>query len=820
MAADEREKQAATVSFDTPIEQLLKGSLSGAQGTEGPRISHTDGGPPSGPRGRKADEKPVEFFEGDRIGRFVLIRALGRGGMGLVFLAQDPELLREVALKVLLPEKSTSGATSAQSRMLREAQAMAMITHPHLVGIYEVGLFEDHVFLAMEYVIGKTLEEWLEEGHPLEDVMEVFDQAGRALSAVHKAGLVHRDFKPDNVMVTSEGVAKVLDLGIARKLPKAEAHEAIRQSQRAYTRETEKEPDEPPDPRVHQGIKSLIPSPDGDAFEGSLTVQGSIVGTPEFMAPEQLTDGVIGPHTDQFAFAIALFRALAKKHPFPGNNYVQVMTNIMLGERRPWPENSEAPEKLRAAIDRALCPDPKDRWPSMDAFLDACREGLGLRGQIRFLTSRWVSQERAREYLLAPGSLLDEGKLLLREQRLALTDEQAEFIMASARRVRRRKVQRRSLIGGVIALSLTMIPILSLLGERNEQLEEAEHRQIVAQVEALENHIEPILGSAREDLLLLFEQREAWMRDVPKLFASVPALRSDDASSALEGRRQTVEQIRLLNRYFRPLIERRSTISSLVVARDDEFELLFLQDLEAKGLTQPYDFYNRLVWDPVLSGSAFEVFWGPENDAPITSRLLSVGMADARGNPWQAYLPTERVRFRHAAARPVGEPTWTTPYLFFVTKDAGVTGSIHWMDGGHKYVLGVDFMLTDFSDVTTSIEGKGLKAVVVTDKDQILGLPRDPRFDSREKIRAYFAKFNQNSPEPRKLDAAAGLPTIADLGGPLAAAAQAPSRKRGVYSFKYQGKKLWAEAEPIGAPGLGLQVLVVQTGEDEDDAAP
>lgn len=814
MAQGEREDQGATVSFEAPIDQVLRRAHSAPQATTTQQL--TDASPPRSDAApaanlREDGKRLVGFFEGDRIGRFVLIRPLGRGGMGLVFLAQDPELLREVALKVLLPEKSTTGATSAQSRMLREAQAMAMITHPHLVGIYEVGLFFDHVFLAMEYVIGKTLEEWLGEGHPLEDVMEVFDQAGRALQAVHKAGLVHRDFKPDNVMVTPEGVAKVLDLGIARKLPKADANEAIRQSQRATTKQA-LGAEGSPEPEEQKGIKSLIPSPDGDAFEGSLTVQGAIVGTPEFMAPEQLSDGVIGPHTDQFAFAIALFRALARTHPFPGKNYVQIMTNIMLGERRSWPVPCEAPEKLRAAIDRALSPSPKDRWPSMDAFLDACREGLGLRGQIRFLTSRWISQERAREYLLAPGTLLEEGKLLLREQRLALTDEQAEFIMASARRARRRKVQRRALLGGVIALSLAMIPILSLLGERNEQLEEAGHRQIVTQVAAIESNIEPILASAREDLLLLFEQRHAWMRALPELFASMQALSATGSPEGAHAEAQAIAQVQLLNDYFRPLLRRRSTISSLMIARDDEFELLFFQDPDARSLSPSHDFYNRVVWAPVLRESAFEIFWSADALKPPNSRLLSVGEKDARGTPWQPYLPTERVRFRHAIQRPAGEPTWTTPYLFFVSKDAGVTGSIHWTDDGHKYVLGVDFLLTDFSKVTTRIAEEGLQAVVITDQDRVVGLPPDPRFDTPEKVRAYFAKFNDGSPGTRKLDAAASLPRVTDLGGPLAAAAEAPTRKVGVYSFKYQGKKLWADVEPVGASELGLRVLVVQTG--------
>ncbi|MBZ0232031.1 MAG: serine/threonine protein kinase, partial [Deltaproteobacteria bacterium] len=209
--------------------------------------------------------------------------------MGRVFAAYDPRLDRRVAIKVLLARaRSEQWRTQAHARLLREAQAMARLSHPNIVTVYEVGELGADLFIAMEYVKGATVRGWLEaEPRDWRDVIEVFLQAGRGLAAAHAAGLVHRDVKPDNILVGDDGIVRVTDFGLVGATGGSEAR-------------------------------------DGGALTGELTETGTIVGTPRYMAPEQHRGAAVDARTDQFAFGVALYEALYRQRPFAGDTAAEL----------------------------------------------------------------------------------------------------------------------------------------------------------------------------------------------------------------------------------------------------------------------------------------------------------------------------------------------------------------------------------------------------------------------------------------------------------------------------------------------------------------
>ena len=331
------------------------------------------------------------------VGRFVLKAKIGQGGMGAVFLAHDPELKRDVAIKIIKPRRLRSGGSHAQQRMLREAQAMAMVSHPNLAVIYEVGTYEKTIFLAMEYITGEALGTWLRRRPPLEDIFEVFDQAGKALSAVHDAGLIHRDFKPDNVIVTPDGTPKVLDLGIARRLSpdgrkvvsaSAEqprtvsshtATDTIVQETVGRTSRWAKGERTSAEAKSAGNDAPDMAGLDGDAFEPALTRQGTMVGTPNYMPPEQLLGAHVTFAVDQFALAVSFYEALTAQKPYAGLTPSELLANIMAGELRPWPRHTDAPLALRLVLQRALSAHPDDRFESVEEFMNACLIDQGMR---------------------------------------------------------------------------------------------------------------------------------------------------------------------------------------------------------------------------------------------------------------------------------------------------------------------------------------------------------------------------------------------------------------------------------------------------------
>ncbi|HET6583119.1 MAG TPA: serine/threonine-protein kinase, partial [Nannocystaceae bacterium] len=185
-----------------------------------PALEETEPGGLDSPRPR-AQETPLAetLARGTGVGRYTVLDKIGSGGMGVVYAAFDPELDRRVALKVLHPgAQGSMGSTDGRNRLLREAQAMAKLTHPNVITVHDVGTFGERVFVAMEFVDGCTLRDWVkQELREWQDIVEVYVRAGRGLAAAHAVGLVHRDFKPDNVLVGNDGRVLVMDFGLARQ---------------------------------------------------------------------------------------------------------------------------------------------------------------------------------------------------------------------------------------------------------------------------------------------------------------------------------------------------------------------------------------------------------------------------------------------------------------------------------------------------------------------------------------------------------------------------------------------------------------------------
>src|SRR5215471_3993629 len=250
--------------------------------------------------GEEIGKSPTVRRDGAVVGRFRLLGELGTGGMGIVFAAYDPELGRKVAIKLVRPETSvTVSASEGRERLLREARAMAQISHPNVIAVHEVGTFAEQVFIAMEYVEGSTLSKWLsEKNRPWREVLAMFVQAGRGLAAAHSGGILHRDFKPENVLVGNDGRARVVDFGLARLA------DADGQSLSATA--------------VHQ--RAML--------DVTLTQRGRIVGTLAYMSPEQLMAKGVDQKTDQYSYCVALFQGLYGALPFNAENLAALLEQI------------------------------------------------------------------------------------------------------------------------------------------------------------------------------------------------------------------------------------------------------------------------------------------------------------------------------------------------------------------------------------------------------------------------------------------------------------------------------------------------------------
>ena len=291
---------------------------------------------------------PARLEKGASLGRYVILDVVGRGGMGEVYAAYDPQLDRKVALKLLHGRvRSDALVEAARARLLREAKAIARLSHPNVVVVYDAGEIESRVFLAMEFVDGQTLAAWLDAApRTWREIREVFVAAGRGLAAAHEAGLVHRDFKPQNVMVGRDGSVRVMDFGLASDGSHADAGAPLEAIALAAA-------DAPAPPSV------------------ALTHTGMLLGTPLYMSPEQLSGRGTDPRTDQFSFCVSLYHALYGERPFPSDTLSALIDAVRSGRVREPPQKTKTrvPSFVGKALLRGLRSEPGERFESMPALL-------------------------------------------------------------------------------------------------------------------------------------------------------------------------------------------------------------------------------------------------------------------------------------------------------------------------------------------------------------------------------------------------------------------------------------------------------------------
>jgi serine/threonine protein kinase len=283
------------------------------------------------------------------VGRYRIDTRRGAGGMGVVYEAWDPELERRIAVKLLHPEVSADH--QARGRMLREARALARLSDPNVIQVYDVGTTRDQVFVAMEFVEGQTMGDWLGEGkRPWAHVLDRFVAAGRGLQAAHDVGLVHRDFKPDNVLIGDDGRVRVLDFGLARAAPELDA---------AATGQA-------PIPLTDTGLEEVSPS-----LKAALTQTGALVGTPLYMAPEQFEGRPADALSDQYSFCVSLYQGLYGQRPFEANSIAALVRNVVSGRVLPPPVDTDVPAALEQVLRRGMALEREDRFDSMRALNDA-----------------------------------------------------------------------------------------------------------------------------------------------------------------------------------------------------------------------------------------------------------------------------------------------------------------------------------------------------------------------------------------------------------------------------------------------------------------
>jgi formylglycine-generating enzyme required for sulfatase activity len=297
--------------------------------------------------------------KGTSVGRYLVLERLGAGAMGVVYAAYDPELDRKIALKLLRTQERRGDKARRQERLVREAKAIAKLSHSNVVGIFDVGVHEGQVFLAMEYLGGGRLREWCDaKKRPWREVVKMFMDVGQGLAAAHAEGLIHRDFKPDNVLLDKQGKPKVADFGLVRLRSTALDAQAAGPADDAA----------PPPPD-----EELVLLPIAQTALAPLTRTGALAGTPAYMAPEQFLGKPIDARTDQFAFCVALYEALYGERPFAGETVIALGNAVATGQLRSAPKGSDVPPWVRRCLTRGLRSDPANRYARFEDLIAALR---------------------------------------------------------------------------------------------------------------------------------------------------------------------------------------------------------------------------------------------------------------------------------------------------------------------------------------------------------------------------------------------------------------------------------------------------------------
>ncbi|MBK8260637.1 MAG: protein kinase [Nannocystis sp.] len=309
------------------------------------------------------------------IGPFVVLRKLGEGAMGVVYAGYDVALDRKVALKLV--HRHLLNRPQVRTRMVREAQAMARLSSPYVVQVFQVGDHGDRFYLAMELIDGVTLRSWLKATRrPWRQVLRVFCDAGRGLAAAHAAGLVHRDFKPENVLVGADGRARVLDFGLVQtELEAATGGDDLVIGTASVIDPTQTTTD---DALLATAAPVTGPIPSGAA------APRAIVGTPAYMAPEQHFSAPVGPRSDLFSFCVTLYEALYGARPFDAPTLVGLQAKLKADEVPPPPPDTPVPRRIFRALARGLALAPEQRWPDMESLVRAL-EHDPVRARLRVL---------------------------------------------------------------------------------------------------------------------------------------------------------------------------------------------------------------------------------------------------------------------------------------------------------------------------------------------------------------------------------------------------------------------------------------------------
>jgi len=343
LSGDMRGQAEAHLAICTSCTDLIASAAGGSPETLAPRPLE------------QALQETGGLARGDTVGRYVILNLVGRGGMGEVYAAYDPQLDRRVALKLLHDTaRSSASPHVGRERLLREAKAIARLSHPNVVVVHDAGAIADpsggeRVFLAMEFIEGETLSAWMAAApRSWRAVRDLFVAAGEGLAAAHEAGLVHRDFKPQNVMVGRDGSVRVMDFGLASDTSDSAGDGSD---------------------RFDLGDVARAPTPE----TVGLTRTGVLLGTPLYMAPEQFLSRATDARTDQFSFCVALHEALFGERPFPSGSLGELADAVVAGRVRELPAKARVPSFLRRLLLRGLAADPAARYPAMRELLDALR---------------------------------------------------------------------------------------------------------------------------------------------------------------------------------------------------------------------------------------------------------------------------------------------------------------------------------------------------------------------------------------------------------------------------------------------------------------